>query len=114
MSQNCLSDIFRKLVLASMIGVVSTLFVIGSVFFPMDGAHKLTQKGSDCYYGTSPIPRTCDDCLKIEECGFCYDTWADSAISGTCMKSNGTHGNCDGQNTLEYDWYVLLPKDTNS
>ena len=94
---------FRKLVLASMVGVVSTLFVIGAVFVTMDGAHKLSGRGNDC--GSSEAVRTCDACLKVEECGFCYDTWADNAISGTCMQSNGTHGNCNEENPSQYNWY---------
>lgn len=94
--------IFRKLVLASMIGVVLTLFVIGTIFVTMDNAHHLSGKGNDCW-GTK---LTCEGCLKNEECGFCYDNWAYSAIDGTCMQKNGTHGNCNGEFPGDYSWYV--------
>ena len=94
-----ISDIFRKLVLFSMIGVVTTLFVIGIAFVTMDGAHKLSSGGSDCPYAGE----TCDSCLK-EDCGFCFDNWADSTISGYCMRSNGSHGMCNGDNPSQYTW----------
>ena len=84
-----------------MIGVVSTLFIIGVAFVTMDGAHHVSGKGNDCPHF---VKYTCDSCLKNEECGFCYDNWADSAVSGTCMKTNGTHGNCNGDHPGDYSW----------
>ena len=91
---------FRKLVLFSMLGVVATLFIIGAAFFTMDGAHKLSSSGNDCPNAGA----TCDSCLKNEDCGFCFDTWADSAISGNCMQSNGSHGMCNGDSPSQYSW----------
>ena len=95
----CVNTFVRKLVLFSMIGVVTTLFIIGVAFVTMDGAHKLSSRGNDCPYAG----KTCDSCLK-EDCGFCFDNWADSAISGYCMRINGSHGMCNGDNPSQYTW----------
>ena len=74
----------RKLLIASMSGVILTLFLLGVSFYVMDRESPAATplSSSVCDFDS------CGVCVGNSRCGFCVELVSDSFVNGTCSQAN--------------------------